>query len=134
MAAAVRSAMTALCSGSCHQPQSRGTPAAPARSLRGRRHEIEVPVHVDAELPVQVHVRPEQRGQGSAIVCCQPGGPSPFVEYPLDHDGVDVDEGGLEEVKAEHGHLLALTVGTAQLPFPAVVEGGGGAVPALDHL
>ena len=31
-----------------------------------------------------------------------------FVEHVLDHEGVDVDEHGLEQVEAEHGEFLVV--------------------------
>jgi hypothetical protein len=52
----------------------------------------------------------------------------------LDHQGVDVDEAGLEQVEAEHGEFLVLATVGGELTAVAVADEAVGGVPVLDHV
>jgi len=63
-------------------------------------------VIVDLDLAVGRHVRGEQRVQAAPVLVGEPLRPGGFSEHVLDHQGVDVDEGGLEEMQGEDGKFL----------------------------
>jgi hypothetical protein len=100
----------------------------------GRRCEVESGIHVKDESAVGVDVRPEQRREGAAVFIRHSLGPLRFREDLLKEEGVDVDEGGLEQVQREHGDLLVFLVGAGELAALAVEEDLVGAVPGLHYL
>ena len=59
---------------------------------------------------------------------------SEVVEDLLDHEGVDVDEGGLEEVEAESGEFLVVSLVGGDVAAFAVVNEPVGGVPVFDHV
>jgi hypothetical protein len=64
-------------------------------------------------------VGPEQRGQAAPVGVGEPGDPLAVDEDVLDHQGVDVDQGGLQHPQAENREfLLVAAVGgdVAALP------------------
>ncbi len=103
------------------------------RCLR-RCREVEARIHVQNEPAVGVHVRPEQRREGAAILVCHPLEPLRFGEDLLEQQGVDVDEGRLQEVQGQDGDLLGLAIRPGELAALAVEEDGVCAVPRLDDL
>src|SRR6266487_3594347 len=63
-------------------------------------------------------------------------GVSPFRlgEQVLDHQGVHVDERGLQDPQAQHAHLLLVAAVGGQVAALAVEDDRVGAVPRLDHV
>ena len=57
-----------------------------------------------------------------------------FVEGLLDHEGVDVDEGGLEEVEAEDGDFLVFAAVGGDVTAFAVVDEPVRGVPVLNDV
>ena len=57
--------------------------------------------HVELDFAVGSDVRPEQWGESTEIFGGENAGPFGFGEDVLDHERVDVDQGGLEEVQGE---------------------------------
>jgi hypothetical protein len=49
----------------------------------------------------------------------------------LHQERVDVDEGGLQQVQGQHGHLLVLLVRLSQVALLAVEDDAIGAVPVV---
>jgi len=64
--------------------------------------------HVEFDLVVGQDVLPEQRGESASVLRGEQLGPVVFGEDVLEHEGVHVDEGGLQDAQAEHGHLLLI--------------------------
>ncbi len=63
-----------------------------------------------------------------------PLGPLGLGKYLLKEEGVDVDEGGLEQVQCEDGDFLVGFVGAGKLTTLTVEDNLVGAVPGLDDL
>lgn len=68
----------------------------------GGRPERKPGTHVEPDLPVGQDVGPEQRCQPSLVGRCQDMRPGVVGEHVLEHQGVDVDQGGLQDAQAEH--------------------------------
>ena len=86
---------------------------------------------VDAEGAVGGDVAPDQGVEGSEVDRAELDRGGGVVEHVLDHEGVDVDEHGLQQVQAEHREFLLVTaVGGELAAFPEEDEPVGG-VPVL---
>ena len=77
---------------------------------------------------------PEQGREGAPVFVRHPPGPLGLGEDLLEQQGVDVDEGRLEQVQGEDGDLLVLPVRAGELAALAVEDDLVGAVPGLDDL
>jgi hypothetical protein len=74
---------------------------------------------------------PKQRGQAAAVGLAEQPGPGLIGQDILKHEGVDIDEGGLQYAQAQHGHLDLLAAVGGDLPAAAVADHRVGAVPGL---
>src|SRR6266568_6377748 len=90
--------------------------------------------HIQPDLPVGPHVLPEQRGQAPAVGLAELPGPGLGGEDVLEHEGVDVDEGGLQDAQAQRGHLDLFAAVGGDVPAAAVADHRVGAVPGLDDV
>ena len=68
------------------------------------------------------------------VVVGEPLGPGRFGEDVLDHQGVDVDERGLEDVQGEHPELLLVAAVGRELAALAEEDDVVDAVPAFDDV
>ena len=90
--------------------------------------------HVEVEASVGGHVRPEQRGERMQVARCQPALPFWPGEHLLDHERVDVDHAVLEQVEAEHAHLLVFAPVARHLAAAGKEDEVVGRVPLLHHV
>src|SRR5262249_13847933 len=91
-------------------------------------------LHVETDLAVGPDVLPEQRGQPAPVGGSEHGRPLLLGQGVLQHEGADVDEGGLEDAQAQGGHLDFLVPVGGDLAVAAVADDGIGAVPRLDDV
>src|SRR4051794_34628276 len=108
-------------------------PGSASRSGAGGS-KVEVGVHVEAESAVGVDVGPEQRGQGALLAVADAVVEPRCLQDGLKQQGVDVDQGGLQEVQGEHGGIGVLAVGAGQVAVFAVEDDGVAGVPLLHDL
>jgi hypothetical protein len=96
--------------------------------------ELEAAGHVDLDFAVWGHVRGEQRVHAAFVLVGQDAGPFGFGQDVLEHQGVDVDEGGLEEVQGEYRELLLVAAVAGKLAALAEEDDVVDVVPAFDDL
>lgn len=71
-------------------------------------------VHIEDKPAVGIDVRPEQRREGAAVFVSHPLGSPGLGEDLLEQQGVEVDQGRLEQVQREHRNLPVLLVGAGR--------------------
>jgi len=76
-------------------------------------------------------VGPEQRGQAALVLGVEHGGPVGVGEHVLEHEGVHVDQGGLQDPQAQHGRLLLVAAVGGDVAALAIEDHAVGAVPGL---
>ena len=91
-------------------------------------------MQVEEKAAVGIDVTVDQRRDAAKVLRVESAGPCRFSQDLLDHEGVDVDEGELQEMKREHADLLVIgAVGSHLAAFPEEDEVVG-AVPVLDDI
>lgn len=95
---------------------------------------MKVADYVQLEPAVEVHVRPEQRGQCPPVGVSERVGPLLVGEDLLYQQHVDMREGALEQAEGEQGHLRGLLVRPGQISVLALEELLVRAVPVLHDL
>src|SRR6266851_1611441 len=100
----------------------------------GRLSDGQAASKVERDLAVGAHVLPEQRAEPPPVGQGQQGGPFGFGQDLLKHEGVDEDEGGLQDPQAQRGHLDLLFVVGGDLPALAVADDRVGPVPGFHHV
>src|SRR5262245_3224773 len=78
-----------------------GCRVAPMSSVQ-RQLEVEPCQHVQQEVPIQTHMGIDEWRQRLEIFHSQPCDPGDLTEYPLQHEGSDIDQGILEQMQREH--------------------------------
>jgi hypothetical protein len=74
-------------------------------------------------------VRPEQRREAAAVGVSQLHCPVIVGEHVLDHEGVDVDQGGLQHPQAQHRQLLLVAAVGGDVATLAEEDHAVGPVP-----
>ncbi len=90
---------------------------------------VEIGVHVELEAAVEVDVGLEQGGQAAPLGVNEAVPPGRIAQHDLNHDGVDVAEGGLDQVDGQGGDLGVLPVGAGEIAALAVEDVGVRGVP-----
>ena len=85
--------------------------------------------HVQPDLTVGGDVRPEQRGKATQVVRAQLG--QALVEDVLDHEGVEVHHGALQDPQAQHRQFLLVAPVGRDVAALAEVDDGVSRVPRL---
>jgi hypothetical protein len=73
-------------------------------------------------------------GESTEIFGGEDAGPFGFGEDVLDHERVDVDQSGLEDVQGEHPELLLVAAVAGEFAALAVEDHGVDAVPRFDQV
>src|SRR6266511_4155067 len=90
--------------------------------------------HVEADLAVGRHVRPEQRGEAATVLDAEYVLPGRIGQHVLEHQGVDVDQGGLQDPQVGDGELALVAAVGGQLPALAVQDDRLAGVVRLQHV
>lgn len=77
---------------------------------------------------------PRTAGQAALVLGGRPGCQRLVGEDVLDHEGVDVDQGGLEDSQAQHGQFLLVAAVGGDVAAFAEEDDRVGAVPGLDDV
>src|SRR5712691_12892964 len=74
-----------------------GCRGAPVSDVQ-RQLEVETRQHIQQEVPIRTDMSIDERRQRPEILHGQPGGPAGLAEHPLQHQGIDRDQGVLEQM------------------------------------
>jgi len=76
----------------------------------------------------------DERRQRPEILHGQPCGPAGLAEHPLQHQGIDIDQGVLEQMEGEHRSFLIFSPIRREIPAFAKEDEIIRAVPILDDI
>lgn len=96
--------------------------------------EVEALVHVEFERAVGIHVSVHQRTQRPEVLRHHPLQPLLLHQHLLQHQGVGVNEGHLQQVKAQDRYLLVIEPVGGNFAALAVEDEAVGAVPGFNDL
>ena len=91
-------------------------------------------MEVEPEAPVGIDVAMDHGRDASPVVRVEAVAPSGFSQHLLDHEGVDVNERELDQMKTEHPDLLIIDPVGCHLAALAEVDEVVDVVPVLDDV
>src|SRR6266540_3369707 len=124
---------TSPCSRPVPEP-GEGAPAEQERLRRGQLAQRQAAGHVELDLAIGGDMGPEQWGQAAPVRVGQGGRPLLVSEHVLDYEGVDVDQGGLQDPQAQHRQFLLVAAVGGDVAALAEEDDAVGPVPRLDHV
>jgi len=79
-------------------------------------------------------VRGEERGESAFVLASEDVAPFRFSKNSLDHEGIDEDERGLEQVQRQHREFVLVTAVAGELTALAEEDDVVDAVPPFDDV
>ena len=91
-------------------------------------------MQVEKKAAVGIDVAIKERGDAAKVLSIETARPCRFGQDLLDHEGVDVDEGDLQQMKRKHTDLLVVCAVRGHLAPFAEEDEIVGAVPVFDDV